>query len=149
MPAPSSRTLQQNITKSDFNVSAAIQVPVLFIIFMIICCIHDIVLQQKTLDDAHRLFPKARWWIKADGVDLLCSLEESVRGDWNGDIDLDDGKLQLLRSEYTARIEDVPMMSEPLTSKRVEHVIHLVESDVEHVHQCRLILYTLSFYTLH
>ncbi len=56
---------------------------------------------------------------------MSSSLEESVRGDWNGDIDLDDGKL---RSEYTARIEDVPKMSEPLTSKRVEHVIHLGSS---------------------
>lgn len=97
------------------------------------------------------MFPNARWWIKADGVDLLCSLEESVRGDWNGDVDLDDGKLQLLRSEYIARIEDVPKMNEPLTSKHVEDIIHLVENDLEHVHRCKVnVVYIipLSFYTL-
>ena len=52
------------------------------------------------MDEAHRLLPHARWWIKGDGVDLLCSLQESVSGDWNGDVDLGDGQLQLLRAEY-------------------------------------------------
>ena len=56
-------------------------------------------------------------------MDLLCSLEESIRGDWNADVDVHDGKLQLLRSEYTARIEGVPTINESLSSRHFEDLL--------------------------
>ena len=65
-------------------------------------------------------------------MDLLCSLEESVKGDWNGDVD--DGKLQLLRAEYLARIDDVPKLNKSLSCAHMEKLISDVESDV---HQCK------------
>lgn len=44
--------------------------------------------------------PCANWWIKADGVDIISSLEESVRGECNGDADIGDGACQKLLEEY-------------------------------------------------
>ena len=39
-------------------------------------------------------------WIKGDGVDVKKGLCESVRGEWSGDVDLNDGKLQKMFSDY-------------------------------------------------
>ena len=55
-------------------------------------------MQEESLDQAHSLLPTTEWWIKADGVDLVASLEESVRFKWNGNVDLADGKLQQLHA---------------------------------------------------
>lgn len=43
---------------------------------------------MKVIEEALRLLPSANWWIKADGVDVISSLEESMRLEWNGDVDL-------------------------------------------------------------
>lgn len=84
------------------------------------------------------MLPKGRWWIKADGVDLICSLEESVRGDWNGDVDLDDRQLQSLRSEYLSRLDDVSKLNETLPSTRLELLISDIEKDLENIHQRKM-----------
>ena len=62
-----------------------------------------------------------------------------MRGEWNGDVDLDDGKLQLLRSEYLARINDVPKLNEPLSITRIELLISDVEKDLEKVDHRKLL----------
>ena len=36
-------------------------------------------------------------------MDLTCSLQESVAGEWNGDVDLGNGKLQLYSDPSTPR----------------------------------------------
>lgn len=44
------------------------------------------------LDRAVATFPPSTsWWIKGDAVDLVEGLCESVRGEWSGDIDCDQG----------------------------------------------------------
>ena len=48
------------------------------------------------LEEANAAHPSAWWWIKADGADLLSGLGESVKGEWSGDIDLNDGSIQQL-----------------------------------------------------
>ena len=40
--------------------------------------------------------PNCHWWIKGDGVDVTKGLWESTRGEWAGDVDLNDGQLQAL-----------------------------------------------------
>jgi len=60
--------------------------------------------QVATLDQAHAAHPRARWWLKADGVDIVTGLEESVRREWNGDVDLGNGELQALHKEYLERV---------------------------------------------
>lgn len=51
---------------------------------------------------------------------MVCSLEESLRLEWNGDVDLDDGRLQKLYHSYRQRLDGL----EHLTKLRSD--IHLV-----------------------
>jgi hypothetical protein len=65
--------------------------------------------------EALKILPKEDlYWIKMDGTDIKPALQESVRGDWNGDVDLGDGKLQELREEYEKRknLLNVPKASD-------------------------------------
>jgi len=48
--------------------------------------------------------PTARWWIKGDGTDVIKGLWQSVTGEWSGDVDLNDGKLQQLYTEFKATL---------------------------------------------
>jgi len=57
------------------------------------------------LDEAKRAHPNAWWWIKADGADLLSGLGESVRGEWSGDVDLNDGSTQQLYTNYRQQLD--------------------------------------------
>jgi hypothetical protein len=49
--------------------------------------------------------PGAWWWIKADGTDVVKGLWESVKGKWEGDVDLNDGLLQSFRLDFEQRIK--------------------------------------------
>ena len=51
---------------------------------------------MATLDEASRLHPNARWWIKADGCDIISGLEESLRLEWNGDVDFGTSEVHVL-----------------------------------------------------
>jgi hypothetical protein len=52
------------------------------------------------LNEAH---PKGRFWLKVDACDVKAALQESVNGEWNGDIDLGDDSLNGLRKDYIRR----------------------------------------------
>ena len=60
-------------------------------------------MQPEALKQLKETYPEGRFWIKADGCDINPALQESVKGLWNGDIDLGDGKLKELRQEYDNR----------------------------------------------
>ena len=66
-------------------------------------------------------------------MDLTCSLQESVSGEWNGDVDLGDGKLQLLISEYEKKAgcnrELVPVA-------RIQHLIS-GKQDLNKIYDCK------------
>lgn len=48
-------------------------------------------------------FPASiNWWIKGDAV---AGLGESVKGEWAGDVDLGDGRLQEMFKEYQRRLQ--------------------------------------------
>jgi len=51
-------------------------------------------IQGAVLDDTAKYHPDAWWWLKADGCDINPGLKESVKRQWSGDVDLDDGLLQ-------------------------------------------------------
>ena len=52
------------------------------------------------------MFPhETSWWIKGDAVDLVEGLGESMRGEWSGDVDLNDGQLQQLFQQYQSHME--------------------------------------------
>lgn len=65
---------------------------------------------MEVLQEAAKAHPNEWWWLKADGCDVVGGLKESVVHEWSGDVDLNDGKLANLHSEYMARrkfVEDV------------------------------------------
>lgn len=59
---------------------------------------------MEAIKELSKCNPKGRYWIKGDGTDVKAALQESMRRVWNGDVDLLDGKLQNLRTEYDTRI---------------------------------------------
>lgn len=52
------------------------------------------------IKEAFNSDPDVWWWVKGDGVDVVKGIGESVRGDWSGDVDLNDGALDALFQEY-------------------------------------------------
>ena len=62
---------------------------------------------MATLEEAHQVHPSARWWVKADGCDIVSGLEESLRNDWNGDIDLGTGEWQKMYQKYLDHLERI------------------------------------------
>lgn len=44
-------------------------------------------------------------WIKLDACDIKVALQQSMKGDWNGDADLGDGQLEALRHLHQARLQ--------------------------------------------
>ena len=60
---------------------------------------------MHVLNTAAQNLQEARWWIKADGVDVVKGLKESVKGEWSGDVDMNDGSLSDLFREYKGQIE--------------------------------------------
>ena len=59
------------------------------------------------MDEAARVHPQSWWWVKADGCDLVSGLSESVRGQWNGAVDLNDNSLQQQFKAYQYELEFV------------------------------------------
>ena len=51
--------------------------------------------------------PNALWWLKGDGCDVITSLEESVRKEWNGDVDFGDGSCQEMHQNYLNSLDEV------------------------------------------
>ena len=51
-------------------------------------------MQTTVLDEAARLHPNSWWWLKGDGTDINAGLRESMKMEWSGDVDLNDGDLQ-------------------------------------------------------
>ncbi|KAJ7371635.1 hypothetical protein OS493_024314 [Desmophyllum pertusum] len=81
--SPSTRTVQKKTAASKFTTEPGLQVTAL-----------------KHLKEAH---PEGRFWLKTDACDVKSVLQQSVRGEWNGDCDLGDGKLQSITREYEDR----------------------------------------------
>lgn len=57
-------------------------------------------LQMKVLKDAKHVHPNAWWWVMADGCDIVSGLKESVKKEWSGDVDLNDGAVLTLHTQY-------------------------------------------------
>ena len=56
------------------------------------------------------MHPSARWWVKADGCDIVSGLEESLRNEWNGDVDLGTGELQVMYQKYLDHLKRISSM---------------------------------------
>ena len=69
------------------------------------------IFQVAALEVLKSANPDGRFWLKLDGTDVKACLMESVKGVWNGDVDLGEGKLQQLRSEYENRLQVFKVLS--------------------------------------
>ena len=63
------------------------------------------IFQTHVLKKASESDPDTWWWIKGDGVDVVKGLKESIRGEWSGDADQNDGYLNNLYQEYQSRLK--------------------------------------------
>lgn len=66
------------------------------------------------------MHPNAKWWIKADGCDVVSGLEESVRLEWHGDVDYGNSEVQLLYNLYRHRLKVIDQIASvtPVQDKR-------------------------------
>ena len=104
VPGLSERTLRRDFEKSGVTVNSDIQVCIVYVrtyIRLILFCSH---VQLKVLDAAASAHTNCWWWIKADGVDVVAGLGESLRLQWSGYVDLCDGELQTQYQLYRNRL---------------------------------------------
>ena len=66
---------------------------------------------MAAFDQLQEANPNGRFWLKLDATDIKEALMESMRGVWNGDVDLGDGKLQELRELYNGRVNLVSSLA--------------------------------------
>ena len=90
--------------------------------------------------------PTARWWIKGDGTDVVKGLWESVSGDWGGDVDLNDGKLQKLYKDLQDTltwISSIGLNSCDIncTKKDLQKALDTLSSDLRFVTSGKPLLY--------
>ena len=78
--------------------------------------------------------PTARWWIKGDGTGLW----QSLAGEWSGDVDLNNGKLQHQYAKYQATltwIDRIGLHSSDLSRirKNLEKALATISSDIDFI----------------
>lgn len=72
------------------------------------------------MDALYKANPSGRFWLKLDGTDVKPCLMHSMKGVWNGDVDLGDGKLKELRAEYETRLTTFKGSSQARTRAELE-----------------------------
>ena len=60
-----------------------------------------------------------KWWIKADGCDLVKGLFESTKGEWSGDVDLNSGNVLRLFIQNVGLGSNVEMKRDLETIVRI------------------------------
>ncbi len=81
----------------------------------------------------------AWWWIKTDGVDIVRGLGESMRGEWSGDIDLNDGSLKSMNNEHQKLLKFIDDKGIVQSCYRTElkEVDELILKDLTHITKCK------------
>ena len=82
IPVLNERTLRRDIAAGSYRIGTDIQVNRSFCVqvgpVLYYACT-SMLTQVAILDEAVRLLPDAVWWLKADGVDVVSGIGESVR----------------------------------------------------------------------
>ena len=91
------------------------------------------------LDQAASVHPDAWWWIKTDGVDIVRGLGESMRGEWSGDIDLNDGSLKIMYDEHQKLLKFIDDMGivQSCYITELKEVDELLLKDLIHITKCK------------
>ena len=105
--------------------------------------------QYSVLEEGARAHPNIWWWIKADGADLLSGLGESVKGEWSGDVDLNDGSTQQLYKSYRKQLDFLDGISVKLDDCNLKRDIEMLRQqtvqDIDFVSASEFT--TLTIYT--
>lgn len=79
--------------------------------------------QEAALDGLKAANPDRRFWLKLDATDVKECVMESVKGVWNGDVDLGDGKLKELPSEYETTVQSFKLMQKARERRESEEAL--------------------------
>lgn len=87
-----------------------------------------------------KLNPGVHWWLKGDGTDVVKGLWESASGEWAGDVDLNDGKLQRQYSKFKLRMKEIQSVglnnkSMAETKSELSHELDVIRNDLMFVSQ--------------
>ena len=80
-----------------------------------------LVSKVTAIDDCKRSHPNSRFWIKADACDVLPGIQEFVKREWAGDVDTEDGRVQMQREEYLKAVDCIEKFG--LSSRRTPTAI--------------------------
>lgn len=72
---------------------------------------------MATLNEACKVHPNAKWWIKGDGCDVVSGLEESMQLEWHGDVDFGTGDLQSKYKSYRNRLRSIDILKNNIHSE--------------------------------
>lgn len=86
------------------------------------------------------------WWIKGDGCDVVKGICESTRGEWSGDVDLNDGHLKDLQQRFKEQLQwtegigleqrsDINCLKRDLTT-----AMESTDADLEFIHSGKCLL---------
>ncbi|CAC5363788.1 unnamed protein product [Mytilus coruscus] len=78
--------------------------------------------------------PEGQYWLKLDGTDLKDSLQHSVKDVWNGDVNLNDGKLETLREQYESRLNWMNSIN-TLNNANLETGVQQLKTELEYDRQ--------------
>ncbi|XP_072043005.1 uncharacterized protein [Amphiura filiformis] len=74
-------------------------------------------IQEAALTDVAANNPGGRYWILSDATDLKTCLQESRKQQWNGDVDMNDGKVEQMKVQYDAERKDIKEMTNAKTGR--------------------------------
>ena len=76
--------------------------------------------------------PSGRVWLKLDGTDVKESLQHSVKGEWNGDVNLNNGHLERLREDFDNRLAWIELIQSSIEFQNILEIgISCLEADTE------------------
>jgi len=73
------------------------------------------------------MYPDTHWWLKGDSTDVVKGLWQSTLGEWAGDVNLNDGKLQQQYIQYKSRMEEVKSLG---IGKSVDEIKSILSKEV-------------------
>ena len=94
-------------------------------------------MQMSVLQEAAQTHPNTWWWLKADGCDLMSGIMESRSLKWNGDVNLNDGKLQEQYRVYRQQLEfvnSIGLGGRRRTPKDLQDVSKELQDDLDFIH---------------
>lgn len=104
------------------------------------------------LNHAASTHPNSWWWLKADGVDVVAGIGESMRMKWSGDVDLNNGDLEEQYNKYIKRLDFIEGLG--LNSRQAQLLDDLTAlhdtlgSDLSSVDACKFKLCGLLIHIL-